>query len=799
MLVMHSSSQTIADDNGIIYSLNNDGTATIYKFSSRTPKNVTISVPSTINYSGLKFIVDKVGFGNYRRLNNGGYRSDGSVFTFSGYSSEYYNNNDIYDVVLPNTIKIISDFAFANKRYTEGYSGYLADGFYKANLGKINFPEGLDSIGMYAFYYTDISEAIFPTTLRAIGEGAFRCSDVTKVVFPKKLKYIDSDAFYACPVNTIIYLSPNPPSGFFTSGKTYVPDKVNYQKHTNYALIPMVTWESLDNDTIQYTGRPLQIPAYTNHVEGYEIELHDEGITLENKVGNWLKYIPATLTNGNEKFDTEIALRYTIAPIPINVGVQAVEREYGDENPTFKLIYKGVLSDADVSTLEKNITVTTNATKTSPVGNYAIKVSGDTVIGNYKITYEPGTLLVKKASLTGKVRDVQRKYGNYNPRFSVECTGLKNGETEPEWSKEPTFTTTAGKTSPVGDYSITATNFEARNYNLSSITPGRLTITPELLTAKANDASRFYYEENPELTYTIGGFVNGETEAVLQQKPKVSTNAILASDAGEYPITVSEGKAQNYTFEYEDGALSVLKRSLTVTTPNYSRTYGESNPKIEMDYSGFVNNENESVLQSKPVASVDATKTSDTGVYPIWLTGGNAKNYDFIYRPGKLTVNKADQTLKWEQDLSKVEVGDQVELKAEASSGLPVEYIIPQNSFVMLYNAGDRNFLDCFGEGELVIRALQGGNQNYNASVRLSKILKVSTTTGINQAWKDEGISVSLVEHTIVVRGKANNEYVHVYTPDGRKVYEGKDDRIELLSGIYIIRVGTFQTKMLVK
>ncbi len=87
--------------------------------------------------------------------------------------------------------------------------------------------------------------------------------------------------------------------------------------------------------------------------------------------------------------------------------------------------------------------------------------------------------------------------------------------------------------------------------------PLRYTITPALLIIKANDAERFYGEENPEFTFTYEGFVNDETEEVLTQKPVATTTATSDSPVGTYPITVEGAKAENYTIEYVDGTLTV--------------------------------------------------------------------------------------------------------------------------------------------------------------------------------------------------------------------------------------------------
>ena len=121
--------------------------------------------------------------------------------------------------------------------------------------------------------------------------------------------------------------------------------------------------------------------------------------------------------------------------------------------------------------------------------------------------------------------------------------------------------------------------------------------------------------------------------------------------------------------------------------------------------------------------SCAADKTADVGSYEITASGAEATNYDFNYTSGTLTIEKATQEIIWEQSLEEVEIGDQVELTALATSGLDIEYEIADNNFVSIYEAAGKVYLDCFGVGQIVIKAIQSGNKNYHSAVRVSKKL----------------------------------------------------------------------------
>ena len=94
---------------------------------------------------------------------------------------------------------------------------------------------------------------------------------------------------------------------------------------------------------------------------------------------------------------------------------------------------------------------------------------------------------------------------------------------------------------------------------------GTLTITKAPLTIMANSYTRVEGEPNPSFGVTYSGFKNGETDAVLTQRPIVTTTATIDSEYGTYDIEASGAKAQNYTFNYIKGILTVTERKVPFT------------------------------------------------------------------------------------------------------------------------------------------------------------------------------------------------------------------------------------------
>lgn len=246
------------------------------------------------------------------------------------------------------------------------------------------------------------------------------------------------------------------------------------------------------------------------------------------------------------------------------------------------------------------------------------------------------------------------------------------------------------------------------------------------LTVKVNNANRQYGSENPEFTYSIEGFVNSDTESILLEKPSITTNATVNSNVGTYNIEASGGKAAYYTFNYVPGILTIEKAPLKVSVGNYERAYNQNNPQFEIKYEGFVLSDNYTVLDTKPIAATSATRTSDVGTYEITISGGVDNNYDLLYSSGLLKVKKADQNLSWEQTLTNLKVYDQVELKATATSGLPISYTMDETDVCEIYKAGSKTYISCEKPGTVRIKAIQEGNDNYETTARMYKEVKVS-------------------------------------------------------------------------
>lgn len=633
-----------------------------------------------------------------------------SKHTWNG--NEYYACNYSGYIKIPSSVQYmgitykvlgIGEHAFSTEAGNEWADPY------KKRLTSITISEGIEYLKECALYHCDgLSYIYLPSTIKELDSGAISGSDLKWMFF----KGGEPPHIVSLPNVEIIV----------PQKQLYLTDS-EWSKYENQ-LIEMVTF---DSSNLVYDGKSHVLP-WTSNLKNFDVEILNNQTSI-NAGNNIAKISYSCSVSDVVVAEGTFNYRYEIAKAPLNVNIGNAQRIYGEANPEFSYTMSGYVNGENEDVVLIQPTMTTTANAKSDVGEYTITGVGGEA-DNYSFNFIDGKLTVSKAPLSAEVQHTTREYGNANPSFSLNYQGLKNGETVPAWIDKPVYSTVATQGSAIGDYSVTATA-TPKNYELLDIASGILTITPATLKVTAQNKSRLYYENNPELTCSFSGFKNGEKETVLNSLPVVSTTANLNSDAGKYEITASGASAQNYKMTYQAGTLTVNPRTLSVKVGNYERPYGEDNPEFELSYDGFVGKDGTEDLTKVPSAYTSATKSSGVGSYPINISGGEAMNYSFKYTSGYLEIIKADQEIIWNQDLSNLEVGQQIELLAYSTSELPITYIMDDNGVCEMYSIGNKKYLDCIGKGEIRIRASQDGDKNHNPAVRASKTVKVFDTMGV--------------------------------------------------------------------
>lgn len=291
---------------------------------------------------------------------------------------------------------------------------------------------------------------------------------------------------------------------------------------------------------------------------------------------NARKYTAKVTALGNTNYslsEDESVHPWEIKKAPVTLTVVLGEFTYG-EQPVIKLqgapsdskvIYQYKVKDKDDSTY---VGITEEGLKKLSAGEYTLKaVVKETE--NYKGFSATCDFNVKKASATDSYSKVDIEgwtYGSYdgkknapsiasdlNPENqTVQYTYYTDGACTTQTSTENGAEAAGGVPKNAGTYYVKAQIPESANYNAGTAT-GSFEIKPKEVTVKPDDLHKHIGGEEPQLTYTTDGIVEGETLS------GITLQRVSGEDARKYEITATEtaGANPNYTVTREKGTFTI--------------------------------------------------------------------------------------------------------------------------------------------------------------------------------------------------------------------------------------------------
>lgn len=447
----------------------------------------------------------------------------------------------------------------------------------------------------------------------------------------------------------------------------------------------------------------------------------------------------------------------------VTITAKDYTREYGAANPKFEYTAEG-------ATLSGTPTITCEATDTTSVGTYPITITYTKADSEsmWNVICVEGTLTITKAPLTITAKSYTIKRGEAIPTLEATYSGLKNNETDTVFTKKPLISTEAKPDTLPGTYPIVASGAEAKNYEMSYV-DGTLTITDDV-TVTANSYTRVYGDDNPTFEFTSEG-------ATLSGTPTITCSATATSPVGTYDIVIAKGDITNSEVTCVNGTLTITKAPLTITAKDYTIKQGKPIPALEAEYSGFKNNETDTVFTTKPAVSTNATSDSEPGTYDITVNGAEAKNYEMTYVKGKLTITK--WTEKFDGIVLTVEKGGDINEAFESSGGITevaktIAAIVWNDSTElkadMIEGISNPNLLIYVSDEKLAPKGINnliingvaksitltdGGTGNYNFyvpqefkadSISYSREFKQATRDSVSRGW--EGIALPFTVQT---------------------------------------------------
>lgn len=399
----------------------------------------------------------------------------------------------------------------------------------------------------------------------------------------------------------------------------------------------------------------------------------------------------------SESKEAANAHTFTIKPAELKVSVKDKSSIYGGDIAALDSVTSvahGKVSEEEITSLA--ITETTTATKTSVPGKYPI-TADYTANNNIAVVVTPGEYTITKKLI--KLSDTIGANGSAAFTFDGQPHGINvpsivdeggnaidSSKYEIYYSTSPLTASNYGSGSTIVPTIVNAASqtiyyYVASDYYGAFTGSGTVTINKKLVTVTAKDKSIPFGSDpaNDGVTYT--GFVEGDTAESLNLIPKYSyykkNNGGSVSDtmyakgssaggAGEYAIVPSGLEADNYSFEYANGTMTVLvgvlmpemfediPAAVYSVDENGNPALATPVPVIKATYRDFLNSSDFTVTYENNVNVGTATVTispTSTGNY----SGSEPIVLSFTINPKAVTVEAGDGTSSYNSRISEIE------------------------------------------------------------------------------------------------------------------------------------------------
>ena len=518
--------------------------------------------------------------------------SDGfSVQVSNKSTSSFQKSTYTGDVVIPKSV------THDGLSYNVTSIGKYA--FYQSAVTSVQLPDGIVSIGERSFEgSSSMTSCILPSTVTSIGEAAFSdCTSLQNINIPKGVSTLNLETFYGCSSITEVTI-PNTvmriayaSTTWASSGSGALNASSTFPCFAKCKALKTVIFEDGD--------RPL---SFFDATPGYTTP---SGVLYANEIFYGCPLTSVYLGRSLEDSKNGLFENFsTLADVEIGPYVKSIQ-DYAFENCKKISMIKipsnvtkiGRSSFAKCTNL-KSVFIG-DGLITLPYGTFSNCTSLEEVyIGSglrniesevfYNCSKLKAVLLcsselesVRNSLIPSNLKFFVPKRDSYSiilDGFSVENIGTINSGEYEYTGLTPQLKIVSSIDTIILSVSNSSSYVNAGIYSeeipIDIAYPGKwgstfrlnadFSISKAPLTVIANDASRKYGTENPELTCSFFGFKNGETKDVLTRMPNVETTATITSNVGTYPIIATGAEAQNYTFNYERGTLTITKADQTI-------------------------------------------------------------------------------------------------------------------------------------------------------------------------------------------------------------------------------------------
>ncbi len=345
------------------------------------------------------------------------------------------------------------------------------------------------------------------------------------------------------------------------------------------------------------------------------------------------------------------------APLEVVVTLDKSEVVYGEALPTATVTATGWVG-GDERVISAYVD---GAQDKLEVGEYTFTadVSG---LNNYDAQVTGAEFTVEQKALTMTVSVTDGKEGvvyGQEPDAVVAFDGFVEGDGEDVVTKgEFVYSNADGEYTAqrlaVGEYTVTARGYFAKNYSIAEASTGFEVIKAPLTITAVSSADSYTYGAKPSFGTNYSGFVFDEDQEVLEGSAKFTIARADGEEfdeampvVGSYTVSVSGYSAQNYDITYKEDNFEVTKYKVEIEA---SATVNAGTAWSKSDFAPTLPN-------GHTFEGTLAMEASDVGTY----------RSDDVEQEGKFSWTVAPRVFKGEADMTEnFEFATVVEVKVDA-------------------------------------------------------------------------------------------------------------------------------------
>ena len=301
----------------------------------------------------------------------------------------------------------------------------------------------------------------------------------------------------------------------------------------------------------------------------------------------------------------------------------------------------GVCGDGSGSTVKNSYNIG-NIFASTPGSRHAGGISGKSTVVTCENNFASNEQI-------NTINDIHKQYIGriggfieYNTRFK-NCYALNSMSLNGETVNSTVTTDKNGKDTPLSSFKDLTWLMTNMNWDFNKIwevKPGGNfpSLRKDII---AFDIPATTYGDEVTLHATSPNTVSPITyESSDNNLAVVTGNTLRAKGVGIVTITASQSANGDYPATSTVYYLQISKKNITATANNLEMVYGDPVPTFTCTYDGIAPSETDADFTTKTTYASTATSQSNVGTFSITPSGAVSPNYNFVFKPGTLTIQK---------------------------------------------------------------------------------------------------------------------------------------------------------------